>query len=170
VKKHKLVALRAIGATAALAGVLVIPAANAGPSPQSSSFVVRASVPDRCNIDAANDLNFGIIDPEATTQQTSTIAYRCTSGTTPVVALDYTGTMSSASTGTTLDYTLYQEGSYSTVWRTGPEANISVDAGTGLGAAQQKSATVYGQVTQAQATNAGVATDFQETVTVTFTF
>ncbi len=169
-KMQKLVALRAIGATAALAGVLVIPAANAGPSPQSSSFVVRASVPDRCNIDAANDLDFGEIDPEATNQQTSTITYRCTAGTQPTVALDYTGTMNSVASGTSLDYTLYQDSGYSTVWRTGAEANISVDAGTGLGGPQQKTATVYGQVTAAQAINAGVATDFQETVTVTFTF
>lgn len=150
----------------AVAGVLTSYAAYAGPSPQVDSFVVRAQVPARCVIANSEDMDFGQIDPEAVNNATSNIDYRCTNGTQPDVELSYTGTMTSP-TGGNLGYTLYSEASYTNVWGTGGDSFL-VPAGTGMG--NTLSATVYGEITVADAAAAGVAADFAESVTVTFTF
>jgi len=155
-----------LGVAAAVASVLCSFSAIAGPSPQSDSFVVRAQVPARCVIASSADMDFGQIDPEAVNNASSDIDYRCTNGTQPSVALAYTGTMTSPSGGN-LDYTLYSDSGYTNVWGTGGNAFL-VTAGSGMG--NTETATVYGEITVADAANAGVATDFAESVTVTFTF
>jgi spore coat protein U-like protein len=111
-------------------------------------------------------MDFGQIDPEAVNNATSDIDYRCTNGTQPSVELAYSGVMTSP-TGGNLGYTLYSESTHTDVWGTGADAYL-VSAGTGMG--NTLSATVYGEITVADAANAGVAADFAESVTVTFTF
>ena len=153
-----------LSVAAAVAGALFSFSAIAGKSPENDTFLVRATVPAICAI-AANDMDFGEIDPEIVNQQTSDIDYRCTNGTQPNVALNYTGVMTSV-TGGNLGYQLYSDSGYSNVWQ---NANtFTVPAGTGMG--NTLTATVYGQITVADAASAGVAADFQETVTVVFTF
>jgi len=155
-----------LGVAAAVASVLCSFSAIAGPSPQSDSFVVRAQVPARCVIENSADMDFGQIDPEAVNNASSDIDYRCTNGTQPSVALAYSGVMTSPAGGN-LGYTLYSDSGYTNVWGTGANAFL-VTAGTGMG--NSLTATVYGEITVADAANAGVATDFAESVTVTFTF
>jgi spore coat protein U-like protein len=154
-----------LGVAAAVAGVLCSFAAIAGPSPQTDQFQVLAQVPARCVISSSSDMDFGLIDPEAVNTANSSIDYRCTNGTQPSVELDYSGTMTGS--GGTLGYTLFSNAARTVVWKTGPDAFL-VPVGTGLG--NTLTATVYGQITVAQAANAGVGADYAETVDVTFNF
>jgi len=155
-----------LSAATAVAGILTSYAAFAGPSPQSDSFVVRAQVPARCVIENSADMDFAQIDPEAVNNASSDIDYRCTNGTQPSVELSYTGVMTSP-TGGNLGYTLYSDAGNTTVWGSGGDAFL-VPAGSGMG--NTINATVYGEITIADAAGAGVAADFAESVTVTFTF
>ena len=148
----------------ALVGLSAAPAAMAATA--TGGFQVFAEVQAQCEVDASTtDMNFGVVDVTAGATATSTLSYRCTTGTTPIAALDYdvmTGT------GGTLGYTLYQDAGLNTVWNsTTPQ---TLPAATGFASADD--VTVYGEITtaQAQADGVGVGADYVDDVTVTLTF
>ena len=95
---------------------------------------------------------------------TSTLAYRCTSGTAPEAALTY-DFMTNGGTGV-LNYTLYQD-TTGTVWD--DTSTQTLPTATGFNSVD--TVTVYGEVTSAEATADGVENGvYVDEVTVTLTF
>ncbi|UCC14120.1 MAG: spore coat protein U domain-containing protein [Gammaproteobacteria bacterium] len=161
-KSRNLKALRAIGATATLTGILVIPAAMAATA--TGTFQVTAEVQAQCEVDTSTtDMDFGVIDVSADNDATSSLAYRCTAGTQPDAALTYS---QMSGTGGNLAYTLYQDAPGGVVWS--DTSTQTLPAATGFGTAD--TVTVYGRVTALNASIAGVGNDYSDTVTVTLTF
>lgn len=156
--------LRATGA-ACLAFLCLGAAPAAMAATATGTFQVTAEVQAQCEVDTSTtDMDFGVIDVTTVNNATSTLAYRCTSGTAPDAALTYT---QMTGTGGSLPYTLYQDSSRTVVWAAGADSQ-TLPAATGYATAD--TVTVYGQVTAADAGSAGVGADYADTVTVTLTF
>lgn len=150
--------------SSALVGFFAVPSAMAATA--TGGFQVFAQVQAQCEVDSSTtDMDFGVVDVTAGATATSSLAYRCTTGTQPIAALDYdfmTGT------GGTLSYSLYQDAGLTTIWNT--TTTQTLPAATGFASAD--TVDVHGEITtaQAQAAGVGVGADYVDNVTVTLTF
>lgn len=140
-------------------------------STATASIAVSATVLSSCAV-VALPLAFGNYTPTQsgnTTAQT-TLAVTCTNGTPYSVGLNAGGgtgatvaTRKLTSGATTLNYTLYSDSGYSTLWGN----TIGTNTVTGTGSGLLQTLNVYGSITALQAVPAGAYTD---TVTVTLTY
>lgn len=155
----------------ALAG-MILPWGMANAATDTDTFDVTVTVIAACDI-SATDHDFGTYDALSPTplDSTSTISVTCTSGASYSVALS-AGTTGGGTIAdrlmtdgvNTLDYNLYTNAGYGTVWGDGSGASAEV-AGTGSGASQDL--TVYGRMPAGQGEPAG---DYSDTVTATITY
>ncbi len=162
---------KTLALSAATAAVLVSAVAPAQASTSTATIAVSASVLSSCGVTAL-PLAFGTYSPTQSTNSTATttIAVTCTNGTPYNVGMNAgTGTGATVAThkmtsgSNTLNYTLYQDSGYSTVWGTTIGTNTETGTGTGL----VQTITVYGSITALQSVPAGSYTD---SVTVTLTY
>jgi spore coat protein U-like protein len=151
----------------ALASLLALAAspALAGPSPQTTTFTVSASVMRGCRVGATN-LSLGVYDPSETVDHTpaalSTISVNCTKDTTfTVQPLTTANTFQMVNGAERLNYALYQEAGRTTDWRTTGAEGTSASSNTAV------EFRVYGTIPAGQDAAEGSYTD---TVTVTVTF
>jgi spore coat protein U-like protein len=159
------------GAAAASALLsLAAPAAQAASI--TTTFQVTATVLASCGV-TATDLNFGNYTPGAGSDVTAntTLNVTCTNGTDYTIALDGgsiahdpSARAMSAGGSDMLNYGLYADASFTTVWGDGGGATATV-SGTGNGAAQPT--TIYGRIPAGQYVPATTYTD-QITVEVTY--
>jgi spore coat protein U-like protein len=133
---------------------------------------VTATVLASCSVTAA-DLAFGDYAPGASTDTTvnTTVAVTCTDGTHYTIALDggsvahdVTARAMSDGGSNTLNYGLYTDTSFMTVWGDGT-ASTTMQSGTGNGIAQ--AATVYGRIPAGQYVP---ATSYLDQITVKVTY
>lgn len=173
-------ALPALSACAALAASAAIGVASfsaqAGSSPQSSTFLVSLTVQKDCTITAGNLLDFGTATSSLITTAipaTTTFSVTCTNTTPYTLALDKGDTAGSTilsrllvggTTAAKVPYQLYTDGGYGTVW--GDGTNGSTVGGTGNGHAQ--TVTVNGKALSTGNMPAPDTYTATETVTVTF--
>lgn len=137
----------------------------------TDTFQVTATAIDQCQV-SASDLAFGNYDPlsASATEGSTTLTVTCTLSTTYDIGLD-AGTGSGAtvsdrkmtSGADTLNYGLYQDAAYTTVWGNTPGTDTVADTGTGAG----QDFTVYGKIPAQQNVPPG---SYADTVTVTVTF
>lgn len=176
----KIRALPALSACAALAATFAAGVASfsaeAGTSPQSSTFLVSLTVQKDCTITAGNTLDFGTATSSLITTAipgTTTFSVTCTNTTAYTLALDKGNTTGSTilnrlllggTTATTVPYQLYTDGTFGTVW--GDGTNGSTVSGVGSGQAQ--TITVNGKALSTGSMPAPDTYTSTETVTVTF--
>lgn len=158
------------GAAAVLAGValaLFMPAQTAaatGSTVRSTTFMVSVIVDSDCMISNANALNFGHIGarlglgsglPFVRTDQATHLNVTCSKNTRYTLYMDRgsvpgstveTRLMSgsSAGNGDRMQYQLYTDPSFSTLWGDGSSGSSSSVGGTGTGSVQTY--TVYGRI------------------------
>ncbi len=137
----------------------------------TSTFSVTATVLASCTVVGGVPLAFGVVTPGVQRDGSVLISAVCTVGTPYTLALDAgTGTGATVASrrmtsgGDTLDYTLFQDASRTTLWGDGT-GGTSTRSSTGTGLAQ--SFTVYGRVPSSAAAAVGSYTD---TITVTATY
>lgn len=138
----------------------------------SFGFIARATVPDRCTIDAATDLDFGSVPGliDAPVDQDATITLTCTRRTAWDVGLD-NGQHAAGDTrrmqldgGTShVTYELFRDPARTLRWGSTPGTDAEPGEGTGF----QQQVTVHGRVPAGQAVPAG---QYRDTVTVTVTY
>ncbi len=137
----------------------------------TASMGVTASVQSSCGVTAL-PLVFGIYSTTQSTATTAstTVAVTCTNGTPYTVGLDAgAGTGATVASrkltwgSNTLNYALYQDSGYATVW--GNTIGTNTETGTGTGLSQ--TINVYGSIPALQAVVAGAYTD---TITVSLTY
>jgi spore coat protein U-like protein len=137
----------------------------------TTTMAISATVLSSCGVTAL-PLAFGTYSPTQSTNTTATttVAVTCTNGTPYNVGLNAgTGTGASVTTrkmtsgSNTLNYSLYSDTGYSTVW--GSTIGTNTVTGTGTGLAQ--TINVYGSITALQSVPAGAYTD---TITVSLTY
>jgi spore coat protein U-like protein len=163
------------------AGTLLAGHAYAGPSPQSSSFQVTASVANSCIITSTSNIAFGAYDPAQTHFTTAldangSVNVRCTRGTAALVTLGEGNQAAATSTcaaplrqmtdgGTgRLRYDIYQDATRATPWG----CDTTNDQGfTAAASNVATTLTTYGRIPAGQDVAAG---NFTDTVTVTVTF
>ena len=160
------------GCLAALAVSLVFASGGAAfAATATTTMTVQVTITATCTINSTSTLNFGSQGVlSANVDQTSTIQVTCTNTTPYNIGLD-AGTGAGAtvavrkmtSSGATVNYSLYSDSGYTTVW--GNTVSTDTVAGTGNGAAQNY--TVYGRI-PAQTTPA--PGNYSDTITVTVTY
>jgi spore coat protein U-like protein len=165
----------------ALAGVFFVGSAAAGPTPQSGSLSVTATVSGSCIVLGPNALAFNAYDPVDTNFTTAltaqgTISVRCTRGTLAHVQLSQGGAPATGSTcgaplrqmsgtGTErLAYSLYRDSGRTQTWgcTAGTEQQFTSTASN-----VATSLDVYGRIPAGQDVAAG---NYADTVTVDVTF
>lgn len=162
-----------------VAGLLAMSSAFAGPSPQTTTFLVSANVIKSCNI-SATALAFGTYDPLAATNTTgtSTVNVQCTKTTVATIALNggVNGTLAqrkmkdTGSSTDLLNYQLYTTAGNTAVWGDST-GGTSTQSYTSASAATVQPFTVYGTIPSGQnVTPSSVANSYQDTITVTVTF
>ena len=137
----------------------------------TGTFAVTATVLPSCTVVGGVPLAFGVVTPGVQRDGSVSISAVCTVGTPYTLALDAgTGTGATVASrrmtsgGDTLDYTLFQDASRTTLWGDGT-AGTSTRSSTGTGLAQ--SFTVYGRVPSSAAAAVG---SYADTITVTATY
>lgn len=143
---------------------------SGGPQYTRPTLSITASVQAACNVAAAN-LNFGSLSLlNSDTDTTSTISVQCTNGTPFNVGLNAGNGIGATvaarkmtSGGNTIVYSLYQNGSRTTVW--GNTVGTNTASGTGTGSNQNL--TVFGRV-PAQITPPPAT--YNDTIVVTVTY
>jgi spore coat protein U-like protein len=137
---------------------------------QTTTFPVTARVAAECQIDSADDLNFGLYIGRRVDAK-SDIAVTCTRSTTYDVGLD-AGTSQGATVttrkmtgpgGDTLAYALYSDSARRMNWGN----TVGVDTVSGAGNGRRQRLTVYGRVDSGQESAPG---DYTDTIAVTLTF
>ena len=137
----------------------------------TATIAVSASVLSSCGVTAL-PLAFGTYNPAQVTNTTAqtTVAVTCTNGTPYNVGLSVGGgtgatvaTRKMTSGANLMNYSLYSDNGYSTVW--GPTIGTNTITGTGSGLVQ--TLNVYGSITALQSTPAGTYTD---SITVSLTY
>jgi spore coat protein U-like protein len=151
---------------------------------KNTTFAVSATVVGNCIIDLATTMAFDdYVQGAGDVNQTSTIAVRCTSGTSYGIGLSVgTGggsfaqrTMSRATATSTsrLEYNLYTAALPSNIWRDAGarRETQNTQGGTGTGLANVINHTVYGRL-QDSATSRAAApgNDYTSTITVTLNY
>jgi len=159
------------GIAIALAG-LMLPWGSASAATDTDTFDVTATVIAACQI-SATDHDFGTYDALSPSplDSTSTITVTCTSGAAYSISMNAGTTVGGAISArlmtdgaNVLDYNLYTNSGYGTVWGDGTGGSSAV-AGTGSGSVQNL--TVYGRMPAGQGEPAG---SYSDTVTATITY
>ena len=143
---------------------------------QTTTFNVTASITATCTISASGALAFGAYDPLSVTanDNTNTLTIACTNTTPYTVSLDAgTGAgatvavrkMTSTTPNATLNYSLYQDASRTTLW--GNTIGTNTVAGTGNGTNQNL--TVYGRIPASQ-TSPPSTSGYTDLITATVTY
>lgn len=146
---------------------LIGTAAAAGSA--TDSFDVTAQVIGVCTFDSGiADIDFGSYTG-ATITRSSTVAVTCTNGAPYTIALDAgaNGTFATramASGGNLLNYNLYTENSYTTIWGDGTSSTSTMGA-TGDG--DTDSYTIYANMPASQSLIVG---SYSDTVTATVSY
>ncbi len=136
-------------------------------SSQTTHFQISVTAVDSCNV-SAFDLAFGRYDPlqSSPADQTSIVSVTCTLDVAYVIGLN-----AGAGAGATvanrkmtsgsgaLDYSLYRDGSRTTVWGN----TAGTDTVSGIGTGIPTDYTVYGRVNAKQPVRSGT---YQDTITV----
>lgn len=165
-----------------LIGLAFAQAALAGPSPQTGSFNVTATVAKSCNVTSTGNVAFGNYDPNDThlstpLDATGSVTVRCTKGVAYAVALDQGANAAGGSTAAAplrqmsdggterIRYDLYSDAPRTTVW--GGTAATDLDNTETTGPSSPDTLTVYGRIPAGQNAAEGSYTD---TVNVTVTF
>jgi len=151
---------------------------SAGPTPQTTTFLVSAQVIKSCIV-AATALAFGAYDQlaVANTTGTSTVNIRCTNGAVATMALNggvngslaTTRKMKDSVSGGILNYNLYTTAGNTTVWGDGTSGSAT-QTYTSANSATTQPFTVYGTIAAAQTAAISAAATYQDTITVTVTF
>jgi spore coat protein U-like protein len=178
VVKHNFRSIRAAAIVAALAisTALVPGAANAGSA--STSMSVTSSVVAKCSVSAPT-LAFGNWDVvtygSAALNQSQTLTYTCTKGSTGVYVTADAGSNGSHASGTTramadgagdyLSYELYTDSGYTTVWNTTNSGGHTF-APT-FSSSHTATSTVYGQIPSGQDAVVG---SYSDSVSVVINF
>lgn len=140
----------------------------------TTTFNVLAFVDGTCTVSAA-DLNFGNYTSAQGTNldQSTTVTVNCTNLLPYSVALStgsgtYTNrTMTDSGSANPLNYNLYTDGTYTTVWG---DSSGSTGVVTGTGTGSSQALTVFGRVPSSQTPGGtGVYTD-KTPITVTVTY
>ncbi len=166
---------------ASVALALSTTVAYAGPSPQTGSFNVTASVARSCNITGTSDVAFGAYDPadanfSSPLDASGSVTVRCTKNTTYDIALGQGANAASGSTcaaplrrmasGTErLAYGLFSDAGRTTAW--GCDASNDVTRTETVGPSSPDTVTVYGRIPAGQDVADG---SYSDTVTVTVSF
>lgn len=156
-------------------------AALAGPSPQTTTFGVSATVANNCIINSAAAIAFGAYDTTSATPLagSGSVVVRCTKGTAITVALDQGLAAAAGSTCTAparqmaisgggtdrLAYALYSDAAQTAVW--GCTAGTNTVASTSVSASTLMTLPVHAGVPAGQDVAAG---SYADTVTVNITF
>lgn len=156
----------AIGLTLAMAG-------TAQAATKTASFNVTATVSKNCVI-SANPLALGTFDGSNDLTASSTIAVRCTSGTTYNVDLSQGSSTSFAArrmfNGTdSLVYNLYTDTTYANIWGDGTSSTSRVP-GTGTGFVTATNLTVAGRLLAADNTGAVPAGNYTDTIVASIVY
>ena len=162
---------RALLAATATADVMMAQGAWAS-SPATTTLNVTADVPTVCSITAAPDLSFPAVTSNASAVTTSSaIQVTCTDGgayTIGVVGANVVGSQNKLVSGSnSLNYNLYSDSGYSTVWDNGS----NLVSPTGNGSAQ--TSTLYAKIPSGQTLHVGTAalsSQYADIVTVTVTY
>ncbi|PWT89334.1 MAG: spore coat protein U [Proteobacteria bacterium] len=154
-----------------VAALALLSGAADAASPATTQFQVTMTIQDQCVINSAPTLDFGTSGVlTAAVTQSSTIQIQCTNTTPYTIALD-AGTGSGATVGTrkmtngsaTINYSLYTDSNYNTVWGNTP----GTDAVGATGNGANQSYVIYGQV-PAQTTPKANA--YSDTITITVAY
>lgn len=152
--------------------LLILSTGIAQAATETTSFTVSATVIDACQNLTAENINFGNYNPLASnnTDATSNVQITCTNNTSYSVALSagasgsYNTRQLSDGGSNTLNYNLYTNSSYSSVWGDGT-GNSSTINQTGSGS--QDNITVYGRITAGQSV---ANASYSDTINVTVTY
>jgi spore coat protein U-like protein len=170
-----------LAVAAALASFATLGAA----ATRTTTFNVTATVGSNCLINSASALAFGTYTPAGgVIDQDSSIVVRCSNGTTYGIGLSAGSAagstiaqrlLTSATVASTLEYNLYIGAARTTVWENPSNAAAVATnqggTGTGMGAAQAITHTVYGRLADSTSNqNALPATDYTSTITVTLNY
>jgi spore coat protein U-like protein len=172
--------MRTASLVTALAGVLFVASAYAGPTPQTGSLTVTATVAASCLVVGPNTLAFGPYDPTDINNATAldaagSLNIRCTKNTLAHVQLGQGGNAATGSDCTTplrqmasgterLGYTLYSNSLRTTIWGcTGTNESTFTSANSGTAT----NIPVYGRIAAGQNVAAG---NYSDTVTINVTF
>jgi spore coat protein U-like protein len=170
--------MRKILAAPLSAAILAAAGGSAQASTATTTFQVTAAVLATCSV-AAPTLAFGNYTPGAgAISGTTTVAVKCTNGSTYTVALNGGGTNGGtigqrlmASGTNTLQYNLYTNSTHTTLWGDGTTSGSVTQPGTGAGLATATSFTVYGLLPDSAANQAAVpSATYADTITVTVTY
>lgn len=156
-------------------GLVMAGSAVAGPTPQTTTFLVSANVIKSCIV-SATALAFGNYDQlaAAATTGTSTVNIQCTNGTVATMALNggVNGTLAQRKmkdpTVNLLNYQLYTTAGNTVVWGDGTGVT-QTQSYTSAANGTVTPFTVYGTIPALQAVPPN-ATAYQDTITVTVTF
>jgi spore coat protein U-like protein len=164
-------------ALAAVSALVVVSDSGArAATTKTATFNVTASVIANCSISAA-DIDFKQYDPLATSAKTANgkVTIKCTKDAPITIGLSGGANlaapynqMKSPTTGSVLQYQLYQDAGYATQW------NDSQPTGTGtvmsltVGSLSSVDYTIYGTIPAGQP--ASVATDYADIVTASVNF
>lgn len=164
-----------------LALMFVAMTAQAGPSPQTGSLSVTASVAKSCSITGTTNVSFGAYDPadanfSTPLDATGSVTVRCTKNTTYDIALGQGANAASGSTcaaplrqmasgSERLSYGLFSDAGRTSTW--GCDASNDVTRTETVGPSSPDTITVYGRIPAGQDVADG---SYSDTVTVTVTF
>jgi spore coat protein U-like protein len=158
-------------------GLLLASNAFAGPTPQTTTFLVSATVIKSCVV-TATALAFGNYDQivATTTTGTSTVSLQCTNGAVAVMHLNggVNGTlaqrkMTDSVSGNSLNYQLYTSAANTSVWGDGT-GGTSTQTYNSINSATVQPFTVYGTIPAQQNVAVSASNTYQDTITVTVTF
>ena len=146
----------------------------------TTTFGVSANVPKNCTLGTVTALAFGAYNPGGGAVTGSTnIVLNCTKNTAFSIGLDQGSTAGGTTTtrlmtdgaGDTLQYALYQDAAYTTNWGNTVGTDTLAGTGTGMGAGNAITETVYGQIPDNATNQAAVpAASYADTITVTVTY
>jgi spore coat protein U-like protein len=158
-------------------GLLLASNAFAGPTPQTTTFLVSATVIKSCVV-TATALAFGNYDQivATATTGTSTVSLQCTNGAAAVMALNggVNGTlaqrkMKDSVSANDLNYQLYTSAANTSVWGDGT-GGTSTQTYNSINSATVQPFTVYGTIPAQQNVAVSASNTYQDTITVTVTF
>jgi len=159
-------------------GLIMAGSAFAGPTPQTTTFLVSAQVAKSCTV-TATPLAFGAYDPlaGAATPGTSTVTVTCTKNTATTTALNggVNGSLAAGRkmldsvSGNSLNYTLFTTAGGPTVCGDGTSGTVT-QAFTITSLLAPKVWTVFGSIPAGQDVALSASNTYQDTITVNVTF
>jgi spore coat protein U-like protein len=168
------IACLSAGSLLALAGATQA----APPNPATTTIAVSATVTKNCSV-GATAVAFGAYYPgTGNMAANSTVTVKCTKGTVFTVALDKGTTtggaltqrlMTDGAAGDTLQYNLYKDAAFSTIWGDGT-SGTSTNGATGNGMGNPFTYTAYGQLLDSGTNLNAPAATYNDTVTVSVAY